>query len=402
MASGDSVRAFYTARGFLFAHRDDYDTAYRDFRWPQLDTFNWALDHVDAVAADPVRGARRALWIVEQDGSEANWTFADLAARSNRVANQLREWGVRRGDRVVLMLGNQVELWESLLAAMKLGAVVIPATTQLRAADVADRLDRGGARHVVVAASATGAFDDVPGDYTRIAVGGAPQGWLDYGAADAAPADFAPDGVTRADDPLLLYFTSGTTAQPKLVEHTHVSYPIGHLSTMYWIGIRPGDVHLNVSSPGWAKHAWSNVFAPWNAEATVLIVNQQRFSAPDLLDQMVRCAVTTFCAPPTVWRMMIQEDLGRWSVAARELAAAGEPLNPEVIEQVRAAWGITIRDGYGQTETTCQIGNPPGQPLKLGSMGRPLPGYRKCCSTPTVARPRKARCASTSPNARGA
>ena len=130
-----------------------------------------------------------------------------------------------------------------------------------------------------------------------------------------------------------------------------------------------------MSSPGWAKHAWSNVFAPWNAEATVLIVNQQRFSAADLLDQMVRCGVTTFCAPPTVWRMLIQEDLGRWSVPARELVAAGEPLNPEVIEQVRAAWGITIRDGYGQTETTCQIGNPPGQPLKLGSMGRPLPGY---------------------------
>ena len=174
MAAGDSVRAFYAAREFLFAHRDDYDTAYRDFRWPELDTFNWALDHVDAVAADPVRGARRALWIVEQDGSEAYWTFAELAARSNRVANQLREWGVRRGDRIVLMLGNQVELWESLLAAMKLGAVVIPATTQLRAADVADRLDRGGARHVVVAASATGVFDGVPGDYTRIAVGGAP------------------------------------------------------------------------------------------------------------------------------------------------------------------------------------------------------------------------------------
>ena len=308
MAQGDSVRAFYTAREFLFAHRDDYDTAYRDFRWPELDTFNWALDHVDAVAADPVRGARRALWIVEQDGSEAYWTFAELAARSNRVANRLREWGVRRGDRVVLMLGNQVELWETLLAVMKLGAVVIPATTQLRAVDVADRLDRGGARHVVVAASAAEAFDDAPGDYTRIAVGGVPQGWLDYGAADAAPADFAPDGVTRADDPLLLYFTSGTTARPKLVEHTHASYPVGHLSTMYWIGLEPGDVHLNISSPGWAKHAWSNVFAPWNAEACVLVMNYARFDAAGVLDVLDRCKVTSFCAPPTVWRMLIQAD----------------------------------------------------------------------------------------------
>ncbi|MFI5049796.1 MAG: AMP-binding protein, partial [Gaiellales bacterium] len=276
---------------------------------------------------------------------------------------------------VIVMLGNQLELWETILAATKLGAVIIPATTLLGRDDLVDRVERGSARHVVVTAADAGKFDTVPGDFTRIAVGGAVDGWLDYAASGEAPSEFAPDGPTQADDPLLLYFTSGTTAQPKLVEHTHASYPIGHLSTMYWIGIQPGDVHLNVSSPGWAKHAWSNVFAPWNAEATVLIVNQQRFSAPDLLDQMVRCGVTTFCAPPTVWRMMIQEDLGRWSVPARELAAAGEPLNPEVIEQVRAAWGITIRDGYGQTETTCQIGNPPGQPLKLGSMGRPLPGY---------------------------
>ena len=201
------------------------------------------------------------------------------------------------------------------------------------------------------------------------------RGWLDYADADGEPAAFTPDGPTRASDPLLLYFTSGTTAQPKLVEHTHASYPVGHLSTMYWIGIRPGDVHLNVSSPGWAKHAWSNVFAPWNAEATVMIANSARFSAPGLLDQMVRCDVTTFCAPPTVWRMLIQEDLTKWSVPARELVAAGEPLNPEVIEHVRRVWGITIRDGYGQTETTAQIGNPPGQPVKVGSMGRPLPGY---------------------------
>src|SRR5918993_2347966 len=179
MAAGDSVQAFYAARGFLFAHRDDYDTAYRDFRWPELDTFNWALDHIDAVAADPVRGARRALWIVEQDGSEAYWTYAELAERSNRVANRLREWGVQRGDRIVLMLGNQVELWETMLAAMKLGAVVIPATTLLAESDLRDRIDRGTAKHVVVRAADAGKFDGVPGSYTRIAVGGAVEGWLD-------------------------------------------------------------------------------------------------------------------------------------------------------------------------------------------------------------------------------
>ncbi len=367
-----STATFRAARDLLLERREDHAAAYRDFRWPQLGEFNWALDWFDVVAAGQMRPALR---VVSSDGSERALSFAEMAARSNRVANWLRERGVARGDRLILMLGNQVELWETILAAMKLGAVLIPATTLLGPDDLVDRVERGGARHVVTTAADAGKFDAVPGGYTRIAVGGRVDGWLDYAEADGAPAEFTPDGPTRADDPLLLYFTSGTTAQPKLVEHTHASYPAGHLSTMYWIGIRPGDVHLNVSSPGWAKHAWSNVYAPWNAEATVLIVNQDRFDAAGLLDQMVRCGVTTFCAPPTVWRMLIQEDLARWPVQTRELVAAGEPLNPEVIEVVRRVWGITIRDGYGQTETTAQIGNPPGQPLKVGSMGRPLPGY---------------------------
>jgi acetyl-CoA synthetase len=210
----------------------------------------------------------------------------------------------------------------------------------------------------------------------RIAVGGEVAGWARYEAADAASDAFTPDGETRASDPLLLYFTSGTTAKPKLVLHSHQSYPVGHLSTMYWLGLRPGDVHLNISSPGWAKHAWSCFFAPWNAEATVFMLNQPRFNARGLLDTIARCGVTTFCAPPTVWRLLIQEDLAAWPVKLKEVTGAGEPLNPEVIERVREAWGLTIRDGYGQTETTAQIGNAPGQRVKPGSMGRPLPGYR--------------------------
>jgi acetyl-CoA synthetase len=262
-----------------------------------------------------------------------------------------------------------------ILAAMKLGAVIIPATTLLGPADLTDRIERGGARHVVVGAGDTGKFDGVPGDYTRVAVGAEVDGWRPYAEARGAGTGFTPDGPTQASDPLLLYFTSGTTAQPKLVEHTHASYPVGHLSTMYWIGLLEGDVHLNISSPGWAKHAWSNVYAPWNAGATVLIYASGRFDAPRLLETMARCQVTTFCAPPTVWRLLIQEDLGAWKVPLREVVAAGEPLNPEVIERVRGLWGVTVRDGYGQTETTAQVGNPPGQPLKLGSMGRPLPGY---------------------------
>jgi acetyl-CoA synthetase len=371
-----AARSFRAARDLLVAHREDYEAAVAAFTWPELDEFNWALDHFDAVAADPMSGARTALWIVEQDGTEGRWTYAELAVRSNRLANWLREQGVARGDRIILMLGNQLELWETILAAIKLGAVLIPTFTLLGPEDLADRVARGGARHVVTSGVHAPKFAGLADGLTRICVGPAPEGWLAYGRCAEASPDFRPDGVTRATDTLLLYFTSGTTSQPKLVEHTHASYPVGHLSTMYWIGLRPGDVHLNVSSPGWAKHAWSNVFAPWNAEATIFIYNSARFDAPALLDVMARCQVTTFCAPPTVWRMLIQTDLRRAQVSLREVVGAGEPLNPEVIEQVGRAWGLTLRDGFGQTETTVAIANTPGQEVKVGSMGRPVPGYR--------------------------
>ena len=366
---------FIAARDFLLAHRTDRDAAVAGFRWPQLGDFNWALDHFDAMA----RGnTAPALWIVGEDGREQRYSFDELRRLSDAAAHHLRARGVRRGHVVLLMMGNEPALWISMLACMKLGAVVVPATTLLSRDDLQDRFDRGGVRHVIVDGLLAGRFDELPGDYTRIATGPVcPEGWEPFDAALAAPADFTPDGPTRADDPLLLYFTSGTTARPKLVMHTHQSYPVGHLSTMYWLGLQPGDVHLNISSPGWAKHAWSCFFAPWNAQACVFIFNQARFNAAALIDVLATHPVTSLCAPPTVWRMLIQQDLAaaRPRLKLRELIGAGEPLNPEVIEQVRQGWGLTIRDGFGQTETTAQIGNPPGQPVVPGSMGRPLPGY---------------------------
>lgn len=386
-ATGGPTEEFRAARDFLLRHREEYATAYEGFRWPEPEHFNWALDWFDRIAAG---NDRTALWIVEEDGSEARYSFAELAERSNRVANWLSAQGVRAGHRIVVMLGNQAELWETALAAMKLRAVVIPATPLLGPADLADRIGRGTARHVIVRTEDTAKFEDVPGEYTRIEVGAGPTrtpGWLRYEDAYASPGTYEPDGPTRAADPLMLYFTSGTTARPKLVEHTHISYPVGHLSTMYWIGLKPGDVHLNISSPGWAKHAWSNLFAPWNAEATVFIHNYTRFDAARLMAEMDRCGVTSFCAPPTVWRMLIQADIGALRTPPREVVAAGEPLNPEVIEHVRRAWGVTIRDGFGQTETAVQVANSPGQPLKTGSMGRPSPGYVVALVDPVTGKP---------------
>lgn len=363
--------AYRAARDQLLSLRGDYDAAVRDFRWPDVGpAFCWAADWFDAIA----EGCDRpALIIAEEDGTTSETSFDQMRRRSNRVARWLAAQGVAKGDAVIIMLGNQVELWESMLAVMKLGGVVMPTTTAAGPAELRDRIERGAARHVIANATDVAKFDQVPGDYTRIAVGDA-HGWRNIqeaAAEDDAPLDHP---GTLSSDRLLLYFTSGTTSRPKLVEHTQVSYPVGHLTTMYWLGIRPGDVHLNISSPGWAKHAWSCFFAPWIGEATIFIYNYNRFNAPALLDQLRAREVTTFCAPPTVWRMLINADLSAGPGALREVVGAGEPLNAEVIDQVRDKWGLALRDGFGQTEVTAIVGNVPGAEVKPGSMGRPLPG----------------------------
>ena len=366
--------AFLAARDFLLAHRTDYTTAARDFRWPQLHQFNWALDYYDVMARN---NHATGLWIVEEDGSEQRYSFQELSQRSNQVANHLRSLGVKRGDRILLMLGNHIALWETMLAAFKLGAVVIPATALLTADDLRDRIERGRVSHLIVGSAHLDKFTGIGDGFTRVSVGEPAPGWVAHCAAAEHPAAFVADGQTLASDPMLLYFTSGTTSKPKMVLHSHQSYPVGHLSTLYWIGLQPGDLHLNISSPGWAKHAWSCFFAPWNAGACVFIHNNPRFNAVSLLQALERYGITSLCAPPTVWRMLIQEDLAsyRGRLRLRELVGAGEPLNPEIIEQIQHAWGLDLRDGFGQSETTALVGNTPGQPLKPGSMGRPLPGY---------------------------
>jgi acetyl-CoA synthetase len=379
-APSRATSAYRAARDQLLALRRDHASATTDFEWPDVGpTFNWATDWFDVIAAE---NERIALWIVEEDGREQKISFADMKLRSDRVATWLQQNGVERGDHVMLMLGNQVEIWESMLAIMKVGAVIMPTSDMLDSGDLADRVARGGVQHVIANARDAYKFDSIAGTFTRIGVGDvvaasaaspARNGWLDYSAsAGVTPADL---GVTvSSEDPSLIYFTSGTTSKPKMVLHSQTSYPVGHLSTMFWLGLQPGDVQLAISSPGWGKHAWSCFFAPWIAEATVFVYNYSRFDPAALTAQLHRARVTTFCAPPTVWRMLIQSDVGEKPETLRELLSAGEPLNPEVIAQIDRAWGLTIRDGYGQTETTAIVGNAPGSELLAGSMGMPLPG----------------------------
>ena len=366
-----TTQRFIELRDRLLQLRENLPEAQREFCWPRFDHFNWVRDYFDVIAEgnDDI-----ALRVVDDKHRDEVVSYARLRRRSSQVANFLASFGIGPGDRILIMLGNVVPLWETMLAIIKLGAVMIPATTLLEGEDLLDRVQRGGVKAVVVEFQIAGRFAGMAGAPIRIAVGEYVQGWISYEDSYASDERFIAQALTSANDLQLLYFTSGTTARPKLVAHTQVSYPVGHLSTMYWLGLKPGDVHLNLSSPGWAKHAWSSFFAPWNAQACVLAYRYERFGARSLLDQLVRCRVTAFCAPPTVWRMLIQQDISNWRVSLREAVSAGEPLNSEVIERVRKVWGITIRDGFGQTETTAQIGNTPGQRIKAGSMGRPLPG----------------------------
>jgi len=362
----DSVAPFIAARDLLLRLRTDYGAAVREFRWPVMDRFNWALDYFDHLPADDL-----ALWCVGE--TEEKLSFGALRARSNQVANHLRQLGVRRGDRVMLLMPNIRQLWEALLALMKLGAVINPATTMLTEADLRDRFERGRIRHAIVDASLTGRFGRLPGQYTRIAVGGA-TGWYRFEDAYHAAEEFAPDGETLATDPLVLYFTSGTTSKPKLVLHSHQSYPVGQLSMTYVSGLRPADVFCFVASPGWAAHMYS-LFGAWNAAASIVALAYPQFDAKAVLDALVHCGVTSFGAPPTVWRILVQEDLAAWPVRLREAISGGEPLNPEVMDHVQRVWGLAVRDIYGQTETACVIGNSPGQAITPGSMGWPMPGF---------------------------
>lgn len=374
--------AFFTARDQLLEAAGAPEHARDEFRWPVVgETFNWAHDVFDTVASG---NDTTALWISEEDGTEVRRSFAELKHRSDQVANWLLANGVRQGQVAMLMLGNRVELWEIMLAALKLGVVLLPTSVVLGEHELIDRVERGRVDVVFAAPDDAMKFISVPGSYRGIGVGfdagtadqrAALYDWLRFEESHSASS--APiEKRTKSSDPALRYFTSGTTSLPKIVVHSQTSYPLGHLTTMSWIGVRPGDVHSVISAPGWAKHAWSSFFGPWHVGATIFVTNSTRFDPVRLVSELDRAGVTTFCAPPTVWRMLIQSDQHTRPHALREVVSAGEPLNPEVIARISEWWGLEIRDGYGQTETTALIGTLPGELVVPGAMGRPLPGVR--------------------------
>lgn len=369
------LEKFLAARDLLLK-APSYHEAKSRFQWPDLIHFNWALDYFDQMAAN---NRTTALIWTDETGREVRLTFDELSRRSNRLANFFKDAGFEKSDTVLLLLSNRVELYEVLLAALKTSVVITPASPLLTAADLEDRIRRGRVKHVIAEESfidrIEGAGELLKTLHSRIVVGGARHGWTPLSAGDAFSDTFRAPFPTYATDPCLLYFTSGTTAKPKMVLHTHTSYPVGHLVTMYWIGLHPGDIHYNISAPGWAKHAWSSFFAPWNAGATVFTQHYERFDAAKTLKFIESQRVTTLCAPPTVWRRFLIEDLDQYRFALRDLVSAGEPLNPEIVRQVRRKTGITIREGYGQTETVLQIGTFPGMPVREGAMGCAAPGF---------------------------
>ena len=372
----NALESFLKSRDFLL-NSESYDEAKSGFSWPKLTEFNWAIDYFDRVVGQT---DRTAIFYVDDKGVEERVSYRKLMDRSNQVANFLKDLGFGKGDRILLILQNRVEIFELFLAAMKVGCPIIPASTLLSSSDIEDRIIRGRVKCIVTEEELLRKVDLVgqPLKYlkSKILIGASSDGWLNFNSSYDFPSKFKSEERPLLSDELLIYFTSGTTAKPKLVQHTYGSYPIGHLTTMYWIGLKKGDLHYNISAPGWAKHAWSTIFAAWNAEATSFVYNYVgKFDSKRTLERIAKHEVTTLCAPPTVWRLFLLEDLTKYSFSLREVVSAGEPLNPEIIERVKKQIGISIREGYGQTETTLQVGTFPGMPVKPGSMGVESPGF---------------------------
>jgi acyl-coenzyme A synthetase/AMP-(fatty) acid ligase len=356
----------------------DYEQTCREFRWEVPEFYNFAFDVVDRWGEDTQKLAM--LWVNEQ-GDERRLTFRDFSLRSNQVGNALHTMGIRKGDRILIMSPRLPEWWEAVLGIMKIGAISMPGTTLLTSKDVAYRIQ--AAEAVAVITDEEGALkveqvtNECPTLRLKIVLGAEREGWVNYAqAVPSAMSSLKPE-PTRSDEPMMIYFTSGTVGYPKMVLHTHASYPIGHIVTgKYWLDLKPTDLHWNLSDTGWAKAAYSNLFGPWIMGAAMFTFDGRgRFDARQTLELLERYPISTFCAPPTAYRLLVLENLRHYHLAAlRHCIGAGEPLNPEVIEAWQRGTGLIIRDGYGQTETVILVANFPPLPVKPGSMGKPSPG----------------------------
>lgn len=362
----------------MYPEMVDYEQACREFRWEVPEHYNFAVDVVDHWGEDAQKLAM--LWVNER-GDEKRLTFRDFTVRSNQAGNALRTMGIRKGDRILIMSPRLPEWWEAVLGIMKIGAISMPGTTLLTPKDVAYRIQ--AAEAVAVITDEEGALkveqvaNECPTLRLKIVLGAEREGWVNYARAVAVAMSTLKPEPTRSDEPMMIYFTSGTVGYPKMVLHTHVSYPIGHIVTgKYWLDLKPTDLHWNLSDTGWAKAAYSNLFGPWIMGAAMFTFDGRgRFDARQTLELLERYPISTFCAPPTAYRLLVLENLRHYHLAAlRHCIGAGEPLNPEVIEAWQRGTGQIIRDGYGQTETVILVANFPPLPVKPGSMGKPSPG----------------------------
>ncbi len=354
---------------------DPYLELYSNFRWDLPEHFNFATDVIDRHARDASRPA--LLWS-DDEGREERYTFRDMQRMSNQFANVLAELGIGQGD-VVLVILPRIPAWQVvMLGLLRMGAVAAPGATLLQPKDIAYRAQLSEAKAVITDVDNSAKVDTARKDLPRlrhcILVGGSRPGWTSYEEEMAkASAEFQAK-PTLACDPALIYFTSGTTGGPKMVLHSH-AYTYAHRVTgEYWLTLRANDLHWNLSDTGWAKAAYSTLFGPWHV-GTEVFSHRANFDAKKTLELLEKYRIKTFCAPPTAFRVMVKEDLKKYQLALRHVVGAGEPLNPEVIEVWREGTGLTIYDGYGQTETIIAICNHPSLPVRPGSMGKPMPGH---------------------------
>ncbi|HOI62145.1 MAG TPA: AMP-binding protein, partial [Methanoculleus sp.] len=348
--------------------------------------YNFGFDVIDAWAKKD-RNKLAMIW-TDQKGNEKKYTFFDLMRLSNQAVNICIKYGIKKGDRVMLMLPRAPEWWIFTIALIKIGAVYCPATTMLTAKDLKYRIQAADIKMIITMAEYAERVEEIreecPTLAVRLMIDGTRDGWVSYPVELDYPAPCSHKLVnlpgmrrTRSSDPLLIFFTSGTTGEPKMVVHDH-AYPLGHLVTgQVWHDLHPNDLHLTISDTGWGKSAWGKLYGQWIIGACIFVYDiRSRFHATEILPLLERYGITTFCCPPTIYRMLILADLDKFDLAdMRHCCSAGEPLNPEVIRAWQEGTGRTIYEGYGQTETVLCIGTFPGMKCKPGSMGRPAPGW---------------------------